>query len=417
MSDSILKYIAIYQTLLYLEPQNEIWWGKGFTDWKNVKSAFPLFEGHDQPRVPHKDWGYYDNADVNLMIRQAKVAKEHGIYGFSFYYTWVDGRRLFEKPIFNMLNTPEVDIPFFLCWANLNLSRKWDIAEEQLLLKQTYAPKFWEKFVDDIMPFFKDPRYIRVNGKHVLSIYQPRNIPDAKNFPGKLRAYAKEKYGIELYLIAVDEINAPISANEYNYDAVLEKAPTWSRIESVDPAERPKTFEPMEMTYLDYRTTAIQSILREEQKYPVFQSVFSRWDNSARRKTNNPVIFHQATPENYEVFLSEISKKALQTLPKEECFVFLDAWNEWGEGTYLEPDERYGYTFLNIVKKISQLSKEEWDNTNNDAVLYKWCKLSKRNRKKYIESLPSPKKEKDLFHLKMKLSKKLRLFFQIKKVS
>lgn len=423
MSDSFVKYIAIHTCLFNRIPENDEWWGEGFTEWWNVKSGKPLFDGHNQPRVPHKDIGYYDLSEPEVLIRQTEMAKKYGIYGWCFYFSWIDGRRLFEKPLENVLKTPEINMPFFVCWTNHDWTRNWGAASKELLLKQTYAPDFYKRLIDDLMPYFSDSRYIKINGKPILSIYIPQNIPDPKNFASKIKEYARKTYNIDLYLMATDNIDYRFDAKSNGYDALYQHSPTWNPIESVSSSDMPNFYEPMECRCLDYRTLAVQDLLRDEDDVPLYQDVFMEWDNSCRRGKNNPIILRHATNKNFEIFLTEMSKKAMSRLAPEQRFVFIDAWDEWGEGTYLEPDEKDGYARLEIVKKLHDMSAEELNNTDNGATLWSWLNISIRNRKEYLNSIgdvntiPNQKRikkpEGELFHLKMKLWKDIKLFFQI----
>lgn len=167
-----IKYIALYLPQFHTFKENDGWWGKGFTEWTNTKAAIPLFEGHYQPHEPHNDIGYYDLSDVNVMIKQSQMAKEYGIYGFSYYYYWFNGKKLMEKPLENMLNEPNVNIPFCLFWANHNWTRSWDAGNKEILLEQTYDDVSYKRFIDDIIKYFNDRRYIRINNKPVLLIYE-----------------------------------------------------------------------------------------------------------------------------------------------------------------------------------------------------------------------------------------------------
>ena len=186
-----VKMLAFYLPQYHTFPENDEWWGKGFTEWVNVKNGDARFEGHYQPRVPHKDIGYYNLEDISVLKRQAELAKEHGIYGFCFYYYWFSGKRLMEKPVDMLLEHPEIDLPFCLCWANENWTRAWDGQNKNILIAQDYSDEDDERFMIDLEKYISDKRYIRINGKPLVIVYNPGQIPDCHKSFAKWRECAK----------------------------------------------------------------------------------------------------------------------------------------------------------------------------------------------------------------------------------
>ena len=206
-----MKTIAFYLPQFHRIPENDKWWGKNFTEWTNVKKAKPLYEGHHQPRKPGDKKGYlghYLLTDSLTIKKQVKLAKSHGIYGFAFYYYWFSGKRLLEKPLNIYLENKDIDFPFLLIWANENWSRNWDGGNSEILMKQNYNLNDPQNFIKDIQIYLRDDRYIKINEKTVIGIYEPLKIPQLKETLSIWRKEAK-KIGIgELYIL--------ISLNQYN---------------------------------------------------------------------------------------------------------------------------------------------------------------------------------------------------------
>lgn len=372
MRQNNVKYIPLYLPQFHTFKENDEWWGEGFTEWTNTKPAVPFFEGHYQPHEPHDDIGYYDLSDVNVMIKQAKMAKDFGIYGFSYYYYWFNGKKLMEKPLENMLNNKEVDIPFCLFWANHNWTRSWDAGNKEILLEQTYDESTNEKFIDDLVPYFKDERYIRIDNKPVLLIYQSDHLPNPKQTVMEWRKIAKEKYNLELYLVTVQQNNL-LPPQMFGYDAAMETSPNCRTGKSsrFEKEKLPKLPSDVTMTIYDYIKNIFLYILEKEEKYKRFNCVYPMWDNTARRKKKNAWMFLGSTPELFEKFLAEMTLKTILRFEPKEQFLFINAWNEWAEGAHLEPDKKYGYAYLEKCKKIRNMNIDEIRNSCFDKELHK----------------------------------------------
>ncbi len=349
-----VQYIAYYLPQFHTIPENDKFWGKGFTEWTNVKSAYPLFKGHEQPIVPHEDFGYYSLETTDVMKRQATLAKQNGVGGFMYYYYWFNGKTLLEKPLLNMLKDKEVDIPFCLCWANHNWSKNWDGGNKEIIIAQTYDENTFEKFIDDTSKYLLDERYIRVDGKPMLIIYNPREIPNIKEVAKTWRKYAKEKYGIDLYLVYFQHLEFTAPA-EFGFDAALENAPNIRARQRVctlkNTTRYPKTY------LIDYVTNVFQYVLSGNPGYTRFKCAYPKWDNTARMKDKGAVIYLNSSVRLFKKFLVEMTNKTLaEGIPP---FVFINAWNEWAEGAYLEPDKKDGYAYLKAVKETKKMTLSE----------------------------------------------------------
>ena len=350
-----VKALAFYLPQFHAFPENDEWWGKGFTEWTNVKRAHPRFTGHYQPRVPHDDIGYYKLDSIEAIEKQAKLAKQHGIYGFCFYYYWFSGKRLMEKPVDLLMDHPEIDLPFCLCWANENWTRTWDGMEKNVLIAQNYSDEDDLIFVRDMERYIRDPRYIRINGKPLIVVYNPGQIPNCHKSFKVWREEAK-KLGLgEILIWTCQTANntAKILGIEDCIDAEVEFPPhnMWRGefgVTGLDVNEDEKS------CIYNYQRLVDQVIkdLRNEspRSVPVHHTWTLGWDNSARKR-NNFFCFYGFSLKYMYRWISAILDRARKDFAEEERFIFVNAWNEWGEGTYLEPDAEYGYASINTVSR------------------------------------------------------------------
>lgn len=346
-----VKYIAFYLPQYHPFPENDEWWGKGFTEWTNVTKAVPQFAGHYQPRLAG-ELGYYDLRNIEILKSQIKLAKRYGIYGFCLYYYWFDGKTLMEKPLKTILSNPELDLPFCLCWANENWSRRWDGKENDILISQNYTSDFPLKFIESISVYMKDPRYIRLNGKPLFIVYNANQIPDLSNTLKIWRQYIREQGLGELHLLAVD-FALTSESKRAGFDGFIEFPPHSLYTYLMPLLNR-------EISFVDSRCNSqiydYQQIVQEK-KYlkqdidRYYKGICMAWDNTAR-KPYSATVYHNYSVSAFKEWLKDISVLTIKNHSKEDRFVFINAWNEWAEGTYLEPDRKFGYANLKGVRDV-----------------------------------------------------------------
>jgi lipopolysaccharide biosynthesis protein len=338
-----VKLIAYYLPQFHPFAENDEWWGKGFTEWTNVTKAVPRFVGHYQPKLP-SDLGFYDLRNVETMRDQAEMAKKFGISGFCFHFYWFGGKRLMETPILNFLATKDIDFNYSLCWANENWSRRWDGAEHELLIGQKHSPEDDLAFLKYVSKYFADPRYIKIDGKPVLTIYRPDILPDAKATVARWRAAVKKLGFPGIYLVATNSFGFS-DYGKYGFDALSEFPPHALESEVVN-HKITKYDSRYAGGVFDYQNLVKSQIVRK--KFPkgvVFPGVMPAWDNVARRPLAGHV-FHNSSPAAYRDWLMSAIGRARQTNPVNQRIVMINAWNEWAEGAFLEPDRLNGYSYL-----------------------------------------------------------------------
>jgi lipopolysaccharide biosynthesis protein len=345
--NSIIKPVAFYLPQFHPFPENDKWWGKGFTEWTNVTKARPNFSGHYQPHLPIH-LGYYDLRVPEIMEEQAALAKNYGIYGFNFYFYWFNGKTLMEKPLIEMRSNTKVDINYCLTWANENWTRRWDGQENDILIAQNYSIEDAKKFINHIIPYFKDERYIKIDDKPLLCIYRPKLIPDLKSILNIFRDSAIKAGFSDLYLVCIrsfDNDDPRVSG----FDAAAQFPPLYIPAKNIT-----SSYEFINKSYqgslYDYDDIASNGYKEAEPDYKLFRSVMMGWDNTARRQ-NNSHAFPNYSLDTFSKWQSAIYNNLFYNdkYSNDEKIVFVNAWNEWAEGTHLEPDVKYGYAQLNSV--------------------------------------------------------------------
>jgi glycosyltransferase involved in cell wall biosynthesis len=344
-----IKMIAFYLPQFHPIPENDAWWGEGFTEWRNVSKAKPQFAGHYQPKFPG-ELGYYDLRVVDVQRRQIEMARKNGLYGFCYYYYWFNGKRLLERPLEQFLLNRELTFPFCICWANENWTRRWDGLENEVLIGQDHSPQEDLTFIKNIEPILGDSRYIRINDKPLLVIYRPDLFPDSLATTARWREYCVKAGVGELYLAMIQTNFGEIDPRKAGYDAAIQFPP--HRI-SVKKVRHQVPHLSPEFSGLIY---SYPHLIETEQKkevppYKWFRGIMPGWDSTARIGHQSHLAYG-STPQLYEKWLSHLCEYTRKNLFTEERFIFVNAWNEWAEGTYLEPDDRFGYAFLNKTAAI-----------------------------------------------------------------
>lgn len=365
--DSIIKLVAFYLPQFHPFPENDKWWGKGFTEWYNVAKAKPNFKGHYQPHLPIH-YGFYDLRLVEILQEQAKLARNYGIHGFNFYYYWFDGKILMHKPFELLMANKDIDINFCITWANENWTRRWDGAENDVLMAQNHCEEDSIKIIEHLFTYFRDPRYIRIENKPVFIIYRSNIIPNMEETLNLWRKKALEAGFDGIYLVGAQTFGF-VDPKEYGFDAVMEFPPHTVKSGLINDSLE-ITNESFEGHIYNYEEVVKNSCLEEEVEYKKFRTAMLGWDNSAR-KQNNSNIFYNFSTLKYKQWLSNI---AHQTLEKgelsspDEKIAFVNAWNEWAEGTHLEPDRKCGYAYLQATYDVlSNFDKSILNFTNDSA--------------------------------------------------
>lgn len=340
------RLIAFYLPQFHAIPENDQWWGKGFTEWTNVRPAKPQFDGHYQPHVPG-ELGYYDLSDPEVQAQQVELAKQYGIGGFCFYFYWFAGKRLLETPILNYLAEASLDLPFCLCWANENWSRRWDGLERDILIAQKHSPQDEIAFIEYVSRYLKDNRYIRIDGRPLLLVYRPSLLPDPRETADRWRNWCRTNGVGEIYLAYTQSFET-VNPARYGFDAAIEFPPNNSGPPVI--TNQIDTSPDFSGIIYDWRVLPERSERYSDPEYTLFRTVNTAWDNTARRK-NNGAIFLGSAPAAYQRWLSNAIGDTISRFPRQdERLVFINAWNEWAEGAHLEPDQRYGYAYLQATR-------------------------------------------------------------------
>ena len=347
MQSPDIRLVAFFLPQFHPIPENDLWWGKGFTEWTNVVKARPLFNGHYQPQLP-ADLGFYDLRLRATRHSQIRMAKAHGVDAFCYHYYWFSGTRLLHEPLDDMLADPESDMPFCLCWANENWTRSWDGSEQRVLIEQRHLPDDDVTFTDSILPFLRDRRYLKIDGAPLLIVYQPQALRDSKKTLQTWRERCRGAGLAKLHLAAA-MTHENWDFQRYGFDSGVEFPPhNIGRPALKEPVDFIAPFLGRMWSYEDVAESFLQRSYGPGRD--VFRTVFPSWDNTARRGSRATIILN-STPENYEYWLCEAIYRTRMEFPGRESLVFINAWNEWAEGCHLEPDQAHGLAFLEATAR------------------------------------------------------------------
>lgn len=361
-----LNVIAFYLPQFHTIPVNDEAYGKGFTEWTNVKKAQPLFEGHRQPRVPLNNNYYCLLDNGKTMKEQVKLAKEHGVFGFCYYhYYFKDGKKLLEKPIEEMLENKDIDMPFCICWANENWSKRWDGGNHEVIMAQDYDDLDGiEEHVDYLVKFMSDPRYITFNGASLLIIYKPELIPNLKKYVSRIRECFAKRGFKNIFLACQFHAYFLMGKNLDIFDYYIQFEPAFT-IYRLKRDNHPfmyfvkkiliklhllnlaKKAQKVELQHVDYDSQWKEMIKYNHPDKRLIAGAFVDWDNTPRNKKG--LLFDNVSADKFSKYFAEYAQKVKKeyALP----VVFINAWNEWAEGAYLEPDTDNGYKYLEAIKE------------------------------------------------------------------
>ncbi|HPS63366.1 MAG TPA: glycoside hydrolase family 99-like domain-containing protein, partial [Bacteroidales bacterium] len=352
-----VRLIAFYLPQYHPIPENDAWWGTGFTEWTNVTAARPVFPGHYQPHLP-ADLGFYDLRVPEVREAQAQLARDHGIYGFCYYYYYFNGKRLLHRPLDDMLASGKPDFPFCLCWANENWTRQWDGHHDDILIRQAHSVADDRRFIRSILPALKDPRYIRVDNRLLLLVYRPELLPEPAKTAEIWRSVVRKETGADLYICAVNNFIKDIDPRPLGYDATVQFPLDYTEACKIDKA----TFAALHQTdpaslagnwLINFPTVVRHMVNIKKPGFTFFRGAFPSWDNTARRADASTVYMH-SSPELYKLYLKAVIGLTKRENAGDANLVFLNAWNEWAEGAHLEPDKKYGLRFLRATRDALQ---------------------------------------------------------------
>lgn len=353
-----MKYIAFHLPQYHTFPENDEFWGKGFTEWVNVKKALPLYKNHNQPRIP-LDNNYYSMVELSTLEKQAEISRNYGVYGFCYYHYWFNGKLLMQKPLELLLANPQVDQKFCFSWANEPWTRSWDGKTGDVIVEQEYGDSSdWEKHFLYLLPFFKDERYIKIDGRPVFLIYRTESIPCLDSMIDCWNKLSEQNGLKPIYFVETLTYfqSRPVS---HKTQAVVDFEPMYvlqygrsifSKVMDRIFSEAKDFFRSTKIRFYTYDSVwkKIINCKIDSCGKKLYRGAFVDWDNTPRRSQKG-TVFEGATEKKFGKFLKSLGVAA------ENDFIFINAWNEWAEGAYLEPDEKNEFRYLMEVKKLTLL--------------------------------------------------------------
>ena len=355
-----MKIIAYFLPQFHEIKENNEWWGKGFTEWTNVKKGKKLFKGHNQPKVPLGN-NYYDLSEKETMIWQTELAKKYGIDGFCYYHYWFSGRKILEKPAENLLKWKDINQNFCFCWANHDWRKTWNGTNE-ILIKQTYGDiEEWENHFQYLLPFFKDERYIKIDNKPVFMFFSSKNIEKNEKRVDYYNKRCRENGFDGIYII--ESLNLKNEKNHLkNSEAVVLREPSiaWDKqnifIKILHQLKRKfrknYLYFPSKYKFSSIAQKSLSYAKAFESEKTIFLGSFTEWDSTTRHGRRGYIINHK----NKEEFKDYLNAQFEIASKKKIEYIFMNAWNEWAEGMYLEPDEENKFYYLETIKEV----KEKW---------------------------------------------------------
>lgn len=345
-----VRFIAYYLPQFHTVDENDAWWGPGFTEWTNVSKALPRYVGHEQPRMP-ADLGFYDLRHAEVLRRQAELAKRGGVGGFCIHHYWFSGRRILETPLEALLANPDIDLPFCINWANESWTRRWDGSENDILLEQRYEPGDDIAFAESLLPALRDPRYIRIDGRPLIMVYRPSIIPNMPEVAANWRNHLIAAGVGDPYLVMAQVFNDQ-DPRPYGLDASAGFPPHNGGFSLPNERNKLKMIDKkFEGTAVSFDKVVAQTLANYPAEYRTFPGVCPRWDNEPRKPGRSFSLFGTSATR-YGDWLRVAAERAMKTSVTDERIVFINAWNEWAEGAYLEPDRHHGYAYLVETRRV-----------------------------------------------------------------
>jgi lipopolysaccharide biosynthesis protein len=350
------RLIAFYLPQYHPIPENDNWWGRGFTEWTNVTRAKPLFAGHYQPHLP-ADLGYYDLRLPEARQAQADLAAAHGLFGFCYYHYWFGGKQLLERPFADVLKSEEPKFPFCLCWANESWSRRWLGEDTAILMRQVYSPDDDLNHARWLVRAFADARYVTVGGRPLFLVYRPNDLPQPEKTTDLLRSECVRHGLAEPYLVGVDGHSPGVDFRTRGFDNTLVFAPQLGVLPDLmdDGYKLSKLRRNLRFGVVSARlklydhSDAFQLMMRRQRDFPFIQTVFVGWDNTPRR-SEDAIVIVNSRPDHFGQRLADAMRATSGASPADRL-VFVNAWNEWAEGNHLEPDQKHGLEYLKQLQR------------------------------------------------------------------
>ena len=345
----LAKLLAYYLPQFHKLAENDGWWGRGFTEWTAIARGMPRWEGHYQPRIP-RDLGHYDLSDTEALRRQIALAKKAGVFGFVQYFYWFNGRRLLDRPLEAMLADASLDFPFCLMWANENWTRRWDGSDQEVLISQDYRQDDDAALIACFARHFADPRYIRLSGRPVLMVYRAGLIPNVAETVLRWRAMFRDQHGCDPILVMAQSFQDR-DPHELGFDGAIEFPP--HKLTAAIPACNMglRLFDTaMRGQVYAYDDVVKASLAEPPAAYPLIRTALPAWDNDARREGTGMAL-QGSTPAKYQAWLEQLVDQTAEHDFLGERIVCVNAWNEWAEGAYLEPDVHFGAAYLNATSR------------------------------------------------------------------
>lgn len=351
------RSVAFYLPQYHPIPENDAWWGPGFTEWTNVTRARPLFPGHYQPHLP-AELGFYDLRLPETRSRQAELAARHGVSAFCYFHYWFCGRRLLERPFQEVLDSGQPALPFVLCWVNEDWTRGWDASNGEVLMAQTYGESDDLAHIRWLCRAFADPRYLRVDGRPVMLVYRASRLPDPLRTTGTWRAEAARLGLGDLHLVRVESYHEdPMDPAALGFDAATEFQPDFrlatmrmSTSNLARMAERAVALARRHSRVASYAELVERSLAQPQPAYRRYRCVVPSWDNSPRRGRSG-FVFTGSSPTRFGRWLQAVLD-GIAASGRDDSLLFVNAWNEWGEGNHLEPDQRHGLAYLEAHAEV-----------------------------------------------------------------